>query len=201
MPRKSTYNKSEVTRESLRRTALLLFSEKGYSKVTIQMICEACGVATGLFYYYFPSKSAVIEESRKIGEPLFEELLQKAELPEETEAYIRTYFEIYAEVNLQLGTDIFMRVTPERGSGSQDETTRPTHIRLEKKIKEAQEKGLFRTEAEPVKIVQQLFTYVRGVIIDWCLSSGTYDLNSAIQTMLTPYLYYYILKPQRDQHF
>ena len=193
MPRKSTYTKSEATRENIRRTALKLFSEKGYSKVTIQMICEACGVATGLFYYYFPSKDAVTEESRKMGEPLFEQMLKEAPLPDDPENYIRTYFEIYAKVNLSLGTDIFMRVTPERGSGSQDDANRPTHLRLQEQIAKAQESGRFRPGTPPETVVRQLFTYVRGVIIDWCLSSGSYDLNEAIQTMLTPYLYYYII--------
>lgn len=193
MPRKSTYNKSEATRENIRRTALQLFSEKGYSKVTIQMICEACGVATGLFYYYFPSKSAVTEESRKMGEPVFEKLLHETPLPDDTEGFIRTYFQIYARVNVQLGTDIFMRVTPERGSVAKEEAARPTHILLENYIQKAQENGVFRAGTPPVTIVRQLFTYVRGVIIDWCLSAGDYDLNEAIQDMLTPYLFYYIL--------
>lgn len=194
MPRKSTYTKSEVTRENIRRTALQLFSEKGYSKVTIQMICQACGVATGLFYYYFSSKEAIIEDSKKIGEPLFESLLLKANLSNQIGSYIREYFSIYAQTNIQLGTDLFMRITPDKGSSTEDAKARRTRLYLEEQIQLAQEHGEFQPDINAHTFVGQLFVYVRGVIIDWCLSSGSYDLDEAIQTMLTPFIEYYVIK-------
>ena len=170
MSPKTTYHRSEITRENIRKTALQLFSEKGFSKVTIHMICDACGVATGLFHYYFSSKEALIEESKKMGEPMFENLLNTSELPDDIEEYIRKYFELYSQINIQLGTDIFMRVTAEKSSNTPVEMNRPTHIRLENKIAQAQNNGSFKNDYPASKIVQQLFVYSRGIIIDWCLS-------------------------------
>ncbi|MFB2771958.1 TetR/AcrR family transcriptional regulator [Pelatocladus sp. BLCC-F211] len=49
-----------VRRECLVDTALELFSEQGYDATSIKQIAAAAGVAVGLLYHYFPSKSEVL---------------------------------------------------------------------------------------------------------------------------------------------
>ncbi|MBD2536255.1 TetR/AcrR family transcriptional regulator [Nostoc flagelliforme FACHB-838] len=49
-----------VRREQLVDTALALFSKQGYDATSIKQIAAAEGVAVGLLYHYFPSKSAVM---------------------------------------------------------------------------------------------------------------------------------------------
>jgi AcrR family transcriptional regulator len=52
--------KKLVTRRRLRRVALTLFAERGYSNVTAEEIAEAAEVSTRTFFNYFPSKEAVL---------------------------------------------------------------------------------------------------------------------------------------------
>jgi AcrR family transcriptional regulator len=52
--------KKLATRRRLRRVALALFAEHGYSNVTAEEIAEAAEVSTRTFFNYFPSKEAVL---------------------------------------------------------------------------------------------------------------------------------------------
>lgn len=53
--------KPEVRRAELIDTALELFSSAGYEKTKIFDIVQKAGVAKGTFFYYFPTKEAVLE--------------------------------------------------------------------------------------------------------------------------------------------
>jgi AcrR family transcriptional regulator len=52
--------KKLATRRRLRRVALDLIAERGYSNVTAEEIAEAAEVSTRTFFNYFPSKEAVL---------------------------------------------------------------------------------------------------------------------------------------------
>ena len=52
--------KKRETRRRLRRVALGLFADRGYSNVTAEEIAEAADVSTRTFFNYFPSKEAVL---------------------------------------------------------------------------------------------------------------------------------------------
>jgi TetR/AcrR family transcriptional regulator, cholesterol catabolism regulator len=49
-------------KQQLVDAAETLFSSRGYAATRIADICEAAGVAKGLFYWYFPTKQALFEE-------------------------------------------------------------------------------------------------------------------------------------------
>ena len=52
--------KKQATAERLYRTALNLFSERGYDATTVEEIAQAADVAKGTFFNYFPTKDAVL---------------------------------------------------------------------------------------------------------------------------------------------
>ncbi|HJI73035.1 MAG TPA: TetR/AcrR family transcriptional regulator [Veillonellaceae bacterium] len=52
----------EERRKELVDISARLFSQNGYEKTMVQDICQAAGVAKGTFFYYFPSKDAVLKE-------------------------------------------------------------------------------------------------------------------------------------------
>ncbi|OYD91514.1 hypothetical protein CDG76_26860 [Nostoc sp. 'Peltigera membranacea cyanobiont' 210A] len=56
----SRQQQAVVRREHLVDTALALFSEQGYDATSIKQIAVRAGVAVGLLYHYFPSKSEVM---------------------------------------------------------------------------------------------------------------------------------------------
>jgi AcrR family transcriptional regulator len=48
------------TREKIMEAALELFRERGFAEATMREIASRAGVATGLAYYYFKSKDAIV---------------------------------------------------------------------------------------------------------------------------------------------
>ncbi|KAB8334383.1 TetR/AcrR family transcriptional regulator [Scytonema tolypothrichoides VB-61278] len=56
----SRQQRAAVQRDHLVDTALVLFAEQGYDATSIKQIAVAAGVAVGLLYHYFPSKSEVL---------------------------------------------------------------------------------------------------------------------------------------------
>ncbi|MCD7819869.1 MAG: TetR/AcrR family transcriptional regulator [Lachnospiraceae bacterium] len=52
--------KSELTANHLSETAMSLFRQYGFDRVTIDDICSHCNVTKGAFYYHFPSKEHII---------------------------------------------------------------------------------------------------------------------------------------------
>lgn len=54
---------AQASREKIFTAAQELFSEKGYTNVSVADICKKAGVSVGLFYNYFKSKSDISIES------------------------------------------------------------------------------------------------------------------------------------------
>lgn len=53
-------SRKQALKDTLYTKAMQLFVEKGFDHVTIDEITQACGVAKGTFYNYFPKKEAVL---------------------------------------------------------------------------------------------------------------------------------------------
>lgn len=51
-----------ITKGKVYESACKLFAKHDYEKVTIQDICQDANVAVGVFYHYFSSKSAILDE-------------------------------------------------------------------------------------------------------------------------------------------
>ena len=54
--------KSERTRIRIRDAAIRSFIERGYADTTMRAIAEAAGVSVGNAYYYYPSKTHLVQE-------------------------------------------------------------------------------------------------------------------------------------------
>lgn len=54
--------KKERTRREIYRTAMRLFSERGYDGVTIEDICGGAGVAKATFFLHFENKAALLQD-------------------------------------------------------------------------------------------------------------------------------------------
>lgn len=48
------------TRARIANAALRLFAEQGYDRTPVRMIADLAGVSSGLVYYYFPTKEALL---------------------------------------------------------------------------------------------------------------------------------------------
>ncbi|MFB6367714.1 TetR/AcrR family transcriptional regulator [Paenibacillus elgii] len=53
-------SRKQELKERIFTQAVKLFKEKGFDNVTVEEIIQACGIAKGTFYNYFPKKEAVL---------------------------------------------------------------------------------------------------------------------------------------------
>jgi TetR/AcrR family transcriptional repressor of nem operon len=51
----------KITKEDIMNRGLLVFLKQGYHKTTMDDLAKACGLFKGSFYYYFPSKEALMK--------------------------------------------------------------------------------------------------------------------------------------------
>lgn len=54
--------KSERTRAAIREAAIASFRERGYDATTIRLLADELEMSVGSAYYYFPSKSHLVQE-------------------------------------------------------------------------------------------------------------------------------------------
>jgi len=89
-------------RSKISRAAYQLFSEKGYSAVSMKIVAEETGIAVGTLYNYYTNKEElfikVIEEKIKNHKKIFDKYLQKEEL--DLEMFIT---HLYDEINKSKG--------------------------------------------------------------------------------------------------
>ncbi len=183
--------KSENTKRVLHDSAMRLIDQLGYEKATVQLICQESNVSVGTFYNYYDSKEAVVAEFSQKNDELFDQIVRTS-LKEEKgiEDYIRKYFTYYADLNIQAGTSLYMRTTRKKNIDMRQEQIRPMYTVLEEFLRDRQKENKVRDDIHVVTMVHQLFTIVRGVVIDWCICEGRYDLHREIQDFLTPYIRY-----------
>lgn len=89
-------------RNKISRVAYRLFSEKGYTNVSMKIVAKETGIAVGTLYNYYANKEElfikVIEEKIKNHKKIFDKYLQKEEL--DLEMFIT---HLYDEINKSKG--------------------------------------------------------------------------------------------------
>lgn len=66
------YN-AEVTKANIMEQAIRLFAEKGFQDTSTADVVQAAGCSKGAFYYHFPSKDALIEETFRFCQDAIED--------------------------------------------------------------------------------------------------------------------------------
>lgn len=87
------------TRDRILEAALTLFRERGFAEATMREIAAKAGVATGLAYYYFESKDAIVlafyQRAREDMGPLLEAAHRERTLAGRVQALIEAKFSYF----------------------------------------------------------------------------------------------------------
>jgi AcrR family transcriptional regulator len=178
--------RSAQIRERLFRSALALFSEKGFAETTVEDITNAADVGKGTFFNYFPSKEhillafgemqlaklqAAVKEARHTEEPLPQFLrslgLRMTEEPMRNPGIVRSLLQAY------------LSSTPVR-EGMLDLQKRVLALHSEM-ILLGQQRGAVRNDMPAVEIAQVIRQAIFGTLLIWTLY-GDATLVSRIET-------------------
>ncbi|ABK62238.1 TetR/AcrR family transcriptional regulator [Clostridium novyi] len=171
------------TKKKIYDIATQLMKKKGYDNVTIQEICKNAGVSVGTFYHYFESKNEIFTELYKIADDFFYDTIKERLFSENTIDKIIEYFNYYAEYNEKMGIDMMKQLY---NSNNKMFITKGRHMQtiLDAIIEEGQEKNEVKNSMTSQQITRFIFVLMRGVVYDWCLHDGEYNLKEEMGSIL-----------------
>ncbi|MBN2027647.1 MAG: TetR family transcriptional regulator [Actinobacteria bacterium] len=189
--KKMTARKEQAlkTRQLLMDTALGLFDNKGYEKVSINDICREAGVSTGAFYHHFKSKDQIlIEEFMKTDEfyrELIAELADVDDYLEKLRRFTASTMEYIAGMGLaRLKVTYHTQIGPDKKASFLGNERRALYSILESLYREGQGKGILRRDISSGELAHLSIHCFRGIIYDWCLANGSFDMVEAGEKMM-----------------
>ncbi len=175
---------AEITRQKLVDAALDLFVKRGYDRVTVDDICKQAGVSKGAFYGHFNTKDqAILEEFLKADvyyQTVVSEVMQEDTYVDKMLAFSRLALRfIESQGKMVIKVAYSSTIAPERKTSPIASQNRALYQITEALVKGAQENGECRTDISSAKIAQTVIRSIRGVVYDWCLQDGGFDLEEA----------------------
>jgi len=173
----SRQKKAIHTKNTIHNAAISLMQKQGIQQTTIEEICKKAKVSVGSFYTYFKSKDDVITSVFKSADQYFENVVEQelAGLP--VEEKITNFFRHYARYNYDTGLDFTTRLYFNSENQHFLERDRYMHVLLRSILEEARDNDYFEPGISLSELEEFLFLFARGVVSDWCLHGGNYDLE------------------------
>jgi len=168
---------AEETRNRIYTSAIELMEENGFGNFTIEDISKRAGVSVGAFYHYFDSKNDILAEIFYRADDYFSthvvNSFNNGSFPEQ----IVEYFDHYAKFNVDCGVETTQQIFNPKIKFFIEEG-RPMLAMLEDLIRKGQEKNEIRRDTDTKELVRYLLCMARGVVFDWSLYDGSYDLEA-----------------------
>ncbi|MEJ8553381.1 TetR/AcrR family transcriptional regulator [Tepidibacter sp. Z1-5] len=167
------------TKKQILDTSMKLISEYGYDNVKISRICKEVGISIGGFYHHFKSKEDIIVEFYKEFDITLEDYVNN-NLSEES--YIDKILSIilyqvsYAK---KMGIDILKQVYKAQLYDGREffiSEERKLNQILKNTIQFGQDNNEITKEFTASQITTYLLRLSRGILYDWCIHNGDYDL-------------------------
>lgn len=187
----SRTRQAEATRKRIYNTAIRLFKQYGYEQVSVSQIAKASNVGIGTFYHYFESKIELFMKIFVNVEDYFYEF-KSVDYNTSPEEIIQRYFYQYAKLNEGAGIEVVQNLANPQNrkslDGNQDFEQILTII-----IQTYQKQGKLKDEESAEEICDLFFITARGVMFDWCIKHGQYDLSEKTQYVIERLLRIYLV--------
>lgn len=174
---------AEETHQKIFNTAFSLMTEAGFDRITIKDISKKAGVSIGTFYHYYKSKDDILQEVYDKADDYFKDRLAGIRQGNAAERIVE-YFRCYAEFSKQ-NTVGFTTCMYRIENKSLLKKGRMMQTVLADIIRQGQETGEIITTKTPDELVNYLFLIARGVVFDWGLRGGQYDIVQKMTEIFT----------------
>jgi AcrR family transcriptional regulator len=177
------------TRQEIFDTAIELFDEKGYENVSINEICEKAGVSTGAFYHHFKAKDQILMEEFLKTDDFYRELIGQITGIDDSQEKLRTFttstMRFLADMGVKRLKVIYhTQIGPDKEASYLGNEKRDIYAIMEEIYREGQEKGEFRQDLSAEDLARLTIHCYRGIIYDWCLANGSFDLVKTGEEMI-----------------
>jgi len=164
---------------------------QGLLNVTVNDICKHAGISKGVFYHHFPSKDQIIvDKFIEIDQFYQHEVLSLISTKTGTVEKLLTFNEMAMNyISKKIGINM-IRVAWHNliGPGANPAIiitqTRPLYQIINNIVREGQLTGEIRSDLlNSEEITNAIIRCYRGVIYDWCLHEGGFDLEEESKKM------------------
>lgn len=182
--------KARNTKGKIVSAAWKLFYQQGYEDTTVEEIVEVSGTSRGSFYHYFDGKDALLTSLSYLFDEKYDELVETMDpslSPVEKLTVMNQ--ELFLMIENTVSVDLLSRLfAAQLTTNGQRHLLSPnrTYYKLLRQITlEGQQKGIFKDELSINDITRAYAMFERGMMYDWCISSGNYSLCQ-YSSMLMP---------------
>lgn len=168
-------------RQRIQNAALDLFTREGFENVSVEQIAQAVGCSVGNIYHYFKSKDELALQVTASVDRIYLELEKKYAQDTVSTAYEKLLDfvgqTLRASVEDALLYKCFIQGLkyPEQGI-LKDKGQRVYHRMLRQLAAACQAEGSLSTACTAGEIAELLVTLHRGVLFQWRIDEGGYDL-------------------------
>ena len=178
-------SKGRAKKQEIIETALRLVEETPFAEISVSDICEAAGISIGGFYHYFNRKSDILSGlSERMDDHLDNELfpaLSKTD-PVKSLKTIAHYWAIYVYEHDIDFAKLFVTLTPEEFNIMKH--PRKTLRKLTELFLAGQDMGQIPDIIGPERMAELFLITIRGVVIDWASSNGSYSLVNTMDELI-----------------
>jgi hypothetical protein len=182
------------TKKRIIDTAKELFVEKGYFNVTVEDIIKKANSSKGGFYTHFKTKEELIINMLPMVDEAYTSFSQSNKEYDSIIDKISSFINyVFVMMEKEIGLEFISAIY---SSQIKDLTTQRFLIESDRVyyhvfnglIEEGQKKGEITSDLLAEDIISIITTCIRGVIYDWCLKKGSFQLvtygNNLIRMML-----------------
>jgi AcrR family transcriptional regulator len=172
---------AKKTKHRIFHSALSLIDDHGYDNVTIEDISTKAGVSVGAFYHYFNSKSDILVELYALIDHYYAETVTPLLVHADAFDNIRLFLENYASYQIKRGLD-HVRLLMGTQTMLFVDKSRYMYALFYGVIEQGQKDGQISKDFTADFIQDYYFVLTRGVLLDWSLCNGSYDLKDRLLT-------------------
>jgi len=173
------------TRERLFNAAYSLLSESEFEKITVQDIVKRAGVSIGTFYLYYPSKLDVFYQTYSIADAYFIEHVAPLLETGSTFEKLLLFFNQYAVYNTEFTS---LKLTKLLYNSDNKCFLRNDNSGMLSLLSDIIIVGHASGELDQSMTTDEIFHFlmnaVRGLIYNWCISNGSYDLCTSMHAFV-----------------
>lgn len=178
---------AQATKDKIYKVGIELIQKYGIDGVNVTQIAKAAGVSVGTFYHYYTSKLDLFMDLYRSADAYYENQLAGQIRHMAFDEQIQAFFLQYASMAENNGVGLTQKMYVPENSLFLDRSKgmRPVLLDI---IYTAQKDGFCDPAPSPDDIADELFLIARGVIFDWALHQGEYDLAKKMEKIMRIYI-------------
>ena len=176
----------------IQKTAISLFKKDGFSKVTIDEICQSAGVTKSTFYYHFPSKDHLLYNFLNLSKTISPDATRILATSDNYWEKLWVCLEPALDWIIDAGMEIFSQILIQSIGNHQNFLSMVDDPEVSSLligiIEKGQETGQFAKQGTSAAIYTNLINIVVGTALLWCITSGETRFKDSVKDSLASML-------------